>query len=120
VKFSLVYNECGAVGGLAELWVDNLPWLTLLVLMEPGGIFLDWFETGTGGLPGYHFLCSNGKENLCSGLTSATLTNVAGGVMSVFDATAESFSCTIGTGETKGEGGITKDLEVGTLSISSI
>jgi hypothetical protein len=109
-----VGKECGEVGGLAEIWVDGLPWHGLLVLMESG----EFLGLGLGTTPGYHVLCSNGKENLCNGPTSALLSNTTGGVLGVFSAaTSQSVPCTTGTGDQVGEG-ITASLGT-TLTVSS-
>jgi hypothetical protein len=103
-------------GELAELWVDNLPWLTQLELMESGAI-LDVFL----GEPGYHVFCTVlGGENLCTGLTSTTMTNGATDVLGAFDATSEKATCTLGgagAGDIIGEG-LTFE-EPGVLSVSS-
>jgi hypothetical protein len=118
---SEINNECDGVGKLAELWVDNLPWNTNLELMESGA-FLDHIfvagATENSLEPGYHVFCPvKNKENLCTGLTSSTITNGATSVLGVFDATSEKATCTTGTGDLIGEG-LTVLLE-GTLTVSS-
>jgi hypothetical protein len=113
----VVGNECTAVGTLAELWPLHMPGHTLLELMENGTI-LDHSISGANGFLGYEVRCLNGKENECSGLTSATMSNSENTVTSLFDATSEKVSCTIGEGDITGEG-LIKDLVAGSLTVSS-
>jgi hypothetical protein len=110
-------SECGAVGGLAEIWVDNLPWHSNLFLME-NELILDASLGTTITGPGYHVLCSNGKENLCVGPSSATMTNLATDVEAASDATSEKIPCTTGEGDNTGTGLIFE--EPGTLQVSSV
>jgi hypothetical protein len=115
-------KECGEVGAEAELWTDELPWHTLLVLKEPftsTGTFLDWFLNG-----GYHVLCLAGKklENLCSKtLSSALVTNSAEGALGEFNSESELVKCTTGEGEQSNAGApsLTTSLTGGLVSASS-
>jgi hypothetical protein len=110
-------SQCHA-GELAELWPDNLPWHTNLFLMESGAFLDHLFGNGTAE-PGYHVLCvTSGAENLCTGLTSTTMTNGVSGVIGKFDATSEHASCTTGEGDLTGEGE-TKTLTGAVLAVSS-
>jgi hypothetical protein len=110
---------------LAELWVDNMSlelktgWLSEIELMEPGGIFLDHLgiiDEANGDLtPGYHLLCldafGGSHPNLCTGLTSAVLTNdlttTPASVLGEFNAESEKADCElggVGAGDTEGSG----------------
>ena len=107
------FEECGPVGGLAEVWTDNLPWATTLEL--EGTTVLDDFPTNSG----YHVLCSTGKENLCTGLARALLTNETGGVGGSFEEANNEETCTIGTGHVGStEPGLTVPTEGGALTVS--
>lgn len=121
-------GEC-PLNSLAELWVDNLPWLTQLELMEPKPgevlilnlLFKDGTDSNTG-LPGYHVLCTNSGgtiiENLCTGNTSADVSNGTGNVIGIFSFTeSEKSTCTTGEGDIEGEGLITHNGG-GTLAVS--
>jgi hypothetical protein len=119
----LLLNTIGGSGcnvnELVEFWPDNLPWHTNLFLMESGAFLDHIFGGGTEPTePGYHVICATtGTENLCLGLSSTTMTNVAGGVLGKFDATSEKAKCTTGEGDLTAEG-VTKTL-TGTLTVSS-
>jgi hypothetical protein len=99
-----VLNGCGAVGSLAEVWVDNLSltagtvWNSE-VLLE-GTTFLDHFAGGGPGKePGYDVKCSNGASVLCDGLVNAILTNdplPEGGVLGTFTETTNESTCSSG------------------------
>ena len=107
-------KECGTVGELAEIWIDNLPAHGLLELMETTGQFLGLAL----GSPGIHVLCPGGKENLCEGPSSAILTNVTGGVQGESNfTTSESVACTVGTGDAEGTA-LTTATGGGTLTVS--
>ena len=107
------FEECGKVGGLAEFWTDNLPWTTRLEL-EVTTVLDDFPSTS-----GYHVLCSNGKENLCTGLEQALLTNETGGVGGSFEEASNEETCTTGTGHVGSpEPGLTVPTEGGTLTVS--
>jgi hypothetical protein len=106
-------NECGAVGGLAEVWAIKLPWTTTVELMTAGTeneFLIDFPATS-----GYEALCSNGKENTCEGLSSAQLLNLGApdnDVDGLFGAAAESekANCTVGgagAGDLESVGGLT-------------
>jgi hypothetical protein len=109
------FSECGAVGGLAEVWPDNLPWVTTLELVGTTEI-LDDFPTTSG----YHVLCPGGKTNLCVGLAQAVMTNEpGGGVFGEFTESTNEESCTLGTGHVGSIGqGLTAPTEGGTLTVS--
>jgi hypothetical protein len=75
---------CGAVGGLAEVWAVNLPWVTVVLLMAIAPEFLvDVVSSGIGP-PGYYVLCTNGKTNECVGKSSFKTENETGGVLGEF------------------------------------
>jgi hypothetical protein len=117
-------SECGAVGGLAELWAVNLPWLTELLLMTAAPEWLiDLVSSGVGN-PGYYVLCSNGKTNQCVGPTSASAENEVGGLLVKFNPAApissEKGNCTEGgegAGDIEGEG-LTALVAGGPLAMS--
>jgi hypothetical protein len=78
----------------SELWPELLPWETLLTLMADG-TFLDHVHVA------FEFTClflGVLATDLCEGLTSARMVNVAGGVEPVFSAGAgtELLECTSG------------------------
>lgn len=113
-----VAGACGAVNAEARLWTDQLPWNTTLELMEAGAI-LNHFLSATAG---YHVFCPTVMpvfEDLCFGLTSATMTNGATDVIGKFDTTSEAAKCSTGAeGMITGEG-LTVDTAGGTLAVSS-
>jgi hypothetical protein len=94
-------NACGAVGGLAEEWPVNLPWLAVVLLMTaPAPEFLVVIVNSGAGAPGGYTLCSNGKTNSCNGKSSAKVENETGGIFGeVSDASpieSEKATCTEG------------------------
>ncbi|MGH2911295.1 MAG: hypothetical protein ACRDJ3_02345 [Solirubrobacteraceae bacterium] len=101
---------CGASGTLAEVWAENLPWLTNLELME-SGTFLDHLYKVEGGLqPGYDVHCTgSGTDNLCEALATALMENMPteNDVLGIFQLGSEVAPCTIGTGELEAEGLLT-------------
>jgi hypothetical protein len=112
-------SQCHA-GELAELWPDSLPWRTNLELMEAGSFLDHLFGNGTAE-PGYHILCvTSGAENLCTGLSSTTMTNGVNGVIGKFDATSEHWSCTTGEFDLTGEYETITLAGGGLLSVSSL
>ena len=107
------FEECGKAGSLAEVWRDNLPWETKLEL--EGETVLEDFPVTSG----YHVLCANGKQNLCTGLEQERLTNESGGVVGVFEEASNEETCTTGVGHFGNtEAELTSPTEGGTLSVS--
>jgi hypothetical protein len=109
------FNECGAVGSLAEVWPINLPWTTTLELV--GGVLLDDFPPTSG----YEVLCSGGKENKCEGLAQALVSNETGGVLGEFTEATNEATCTVGVGHVGSSVvGLTELLtgDTGTLTVS--
>ena len=106
--------------GLVEVWAENLPWLSRLVLMEDGTILNEWFEgTPAGTKPAYDEFCSNvGINNLCEGLSTTVMKNLASDVESTFILGSEVTTCNLGTGETAGSG-LTATLNGTTVAVSS-
>src|SRR6478609_9047517 len=91
----LVIKTAGGLGDcllndLVEVWTHNLNlelgavWETLIELMAAGA---EEFLLDLPTYSGYEVVCETGflglQENLCEGLTTAVLTNVAGGVLGV-------------------------------------
>jgi len=123
-----------------EVAAENLPWLTVLELMEPKAgenLYLDLITEDTDGgmkpgLPAYEITClvlGSTIETLCEGETSADLTNVAGGVLGVFNSaelTSEKLEalCEMGgtdhpeVGSQEGEGETINQGGGGVLSVS--
>jgi hypothetical protein len=102
---------CGAAGSIADFWIDQLPWLMNLELMESGS-FLDRVSNS-----GYHLLClANNEEELCTQSFTTVVSNEAGGVLDKFEP-SENIPCTHGEGMFEGEGLIAH--AEGTLSVSS-
>jgi hypothetical protein len=102
---------------LAEVWTDNLPWHSLLFLMEDG-TFLNQLQ----GSPGYHVLCVTTKvENLCVGETFTKMTNEPTDVRGEFEeSTLPEASCNkIGKGMLIGSG-LVETLNGETLAVSSV
>jgi hypothetical protein len=107
----LVVNTAGGLGDcilndLVLVWPLNLnlelglDWLTTIELMGAGAEeFLLDFPTQSG----YEVRCQTGilgeQENKCEGLSSAVLTNVAGGVLGEFNANSEKVACVQGGAE---------------------
>jgi hypothetical protein len=105
------------VNELAEVWVKNLPWHSLLILWESGA-FLEQLQ----GSPGYHVICViTGSENLCVGETSRTMTNEANDVHWIFEEiTLPEAACNkVGKGMWVGEG-LMETLNGETLAVSSV
>ena len=108
--------------GLAEVWMDNLPWL-IEPELEANGTFLFNLTEDGGGPPGYHIVCKNilggTTEDLCSRvLFTGVLENMATeGLLAIFSLTEEEtnkeeFTCTLTkeeTGHLNGSGTITTD-----------
>ncbi|MGA9285378.1 MAG: hypothetical protein WBV85_08040 [Solirubrobacteraceae bacterium] len=127
-------------GEEAILWHENLPWQTLLELVEEleegvliGSPFFAILTTGTGGEPAYYFLCKTlgvTSVDVCfSGSEVAEAANVAGGAEVAFSLLFTELVqiklglCTLSNGETGIiEGSGIFSLESGTevLSVSSI
>jgi hypothetical protein len=116
-------SECGPVGGLASLYPMGLNlgtgtgWHVEVVLS--GANFLILFLNE--GEPGYHVVCSNGKENLCGqNSTTSGLLTTGIDILATFGEEAgtetEEVACTTGTGMLLGMGDITSTS--GTLSLS--
>ena len=69
-----------------EVFPQNLPWNTQLVLMAgPPVVWLDLFSSSGAGNPAYEIKCGVVKI-LCEGETSAVVTNLATSVLGVFNA----------------------------------
>jgi hypothetical protein len=106
--------------GLVEVWAENLPWLTKLILMENGTILNELFEgTPAGTKPAYDLFCANVSiSNLCEGSASTLMENGATDVIGKFILGSEIATCTTGTGERAGEG-LTATLNGTVLAVSS-
>jgi hypothetical protein len=106
--------------GLVEVWAENLPWLSRLVLMENGTVLDELFEgTPAGTKPGYDVFCSNvSLNNLCENLATTLQENLATDVSGKFILGSEVATCTLGTGELAGEG-LTATLNGAILAVSS-
>jgi hypothetical protein len=106
--------------GLVEIWAENLPWLSRLVLMENGTILNELYEgTPAGTKPAYDVFCSNvGINNLCEGLATTLEENLASDVSGRFILGSDIETCSLGNGETGGEG-LTATLNGTTLAVSS-
>jgi hypothetical protein len=106
--------------GLVEMWAENLPWLSRLVLMENGTILGELYEgTPAGTKPAYDMFCSNvGINNLCEGLATSLMENGASDVIGLAIPGSEVATCSLGTGEGAGEG-LGATLTGSVLSVSS-
>jgi hypothetical protein len=106
--------------GLVEVWAENLPWLSRLVLMENGTILDELYEgTPAGTKPAYDVFCSNvGINNLCEGLATTVQENLATDVKGTFVVGSDIATCSLGNGETGGEG-LTATLNAAVLAVSS-
>jgi len=80
-------KETCATGTDTELRPEGLPWETLVDLMNPSGKFLDLIHIG---LVVSCLIFNIDVEDLCEGLTSSELKNVAGGVEPIYSVAAES------------------------------
>ena len=99
------------IKSLAELWPNELPWHSHLLLMPaPEPEYLDILLAETGKIPGYEVKCSGplgAFSNLCKGQTSSSVENTTGMTMNgVFSEAvgSETTPCEIGTGSITGEG----------------
>jgi hypothetical protein len=114
----------------AEVFVANLPWHTLLFLMESGAMLDRIFGSGAGKEPGYELVCLIGGipvTDLCEGPTSSTMENMlsvdglTNDLLGNFDATSEPASCSLGnatSGKILGEG-LLSTLDGSVLTVSS-
>jgi hypothetical protein len=90
-----------ANGTLITLAPVDLPWATLLILME-NGEFLDEIASSGAGNPGYLIECKAlgiKVDDTCTGATQTQEKNVAGGVEDIFnesEAITPAGNCTIG------------------------
>ena len=95
---------CGNTLKLAELWPDNLPWATLLELLNNAFVVLVGLVNGNIKEPGFDFECENSggsfTEGLCEGPLVADIENLTEDVQAVF--LEQSQSCT--------ESGVTADV----------
>jgi hypothetical protein len=114
----------------AEVFIANLPWHTLLFLMESGAMLDRIFGSGAGKEPGYELVCLVGGlviTDLCEGPTSSTMENMlsvdglTNDLLGNFDATSEHVSCSLGNATSaviRGEG-LLSTLNGSVLTVSS-
>jgi hypothetical protein len=136
--------ECsGPLGVTCEVEVLEMPWHVEIVL--DGSVYLVDFLEEAGKIPTYHIRCPGVSEDLCTGLSSARLNNTAEGLLGYFNglaltepwgAESEETNCTVGgaktgflesgllnaesnfVGDTELGGGVIRDTEGGTLTVS--
>ncbi len=110
-----------------EVWPVNLPWLTIMYLME-SGTYLDLFYKENGLQPGFTVLClvlGIEIDEECTGETSAILENGATdviGTFSIADLEAEKLEATCKGEAQKGfqtGSGLTELVSGETLAVSS-